>query len=196
MAKFFSADLHVGEGPTPGTPTYYRWGPPEAFQRHFLDLCHKQISKNDDLYLIGDLVCSVQDIKFYDQLPDCRLHIVCGNKEKRIENFADETFKRLSSRRNRMEIIAETLVIETNDRIWRLIHRPEDILKYPVLLPTLCGHEHGFWRTKKLPNGEPIINVGIDAWGNLVSEEFIELQHQGVKSGKFDRFMDPFCAKF
>lgn len=192
MAKFFSADLHVGEGPIPGTPTYYRWGPPEAFQRHFLDLCHQQLSEDDDLYLVGDLVCSVQDIKFYDQLPDCRLHIVCGNKENRIENFAKEAFSRLPSRRNRMEIIPETTTVEINDCTWRLVHRPEDALKYSVLLPTLCGHVHRFWSTKKLPSGEPIINVGIDIWGNLVSEDFLKLQYRGVKSGRFNRFMDPF----
>jgi hypothetical protein len=31
-----------------------------------------------------------------------------------------------------------------------------------------------------MPNGQPIINVGIDAWGGLVSEKFIAHQYDAV----------------
>ncbi len=194
MAKFFSADLHVGEKPAPGNPSYYRWGPPEAFQRHFLEICHQQIkNQHDELYLVGDLVTSSENLAFYDQLPDCALYIICGNKEKRIPNFTENALKFLPQHREKTKIATDAMQVEINSRVWRLIHRPEDALKYPTLLPTLCGHEHGFWRTKALPGGEPIINVGVDAWcGNLVNEQFIDLQYRGVTSGRFNRFMYQF----
>lgn len=191
MSKFFSADLHVGEIPAPGNPSYYRGFSPEELQRHFLAQCHAQIGINDELYLLGDLITDAKYLQFYDQLPDCRLFIICGNKEQHIENFADEAFKRLPNHRNRLEVFTGFQFVGIGGRTWHIAHRPKDVIGFSVPMPALCAHAHGFWRTRQLSNGEPLINVGIDAWcGNIVSEKIIQLQYEGVTSGKFNHILN------
>jgi hypothetical protein len=68
-----------------------------------------------------------------------------------------------------------------------MAHKPVDLMGYAQHMPSLCGHVHGIWRTQCMPNGEPIINVGIDAWGGLVSEKFILHQYDAITKGYYDQ---------
>lgn len=191
MAKYFSSDQHIGELPVRGTPTYYRGVPPEVFEEIFLNNCCKHLKANDELYLVGDLIRELKDLAFYNQLPECNLCIICGNKETRIANFAERAAEILSLHRGGLEIITGVYDVEINGRWWRIAHDPKDLVGYSMPKPSICGHVHRFWGTKKLPNGQPIINVGVDSWGyGLVSEDFLEIQYEHVVTGDFDRFLD------
>lgn len=189
--NFFSADLHVGENPAKGNPSYYRPMLPEFYQQQFLEQCHRQIRRTDRLYLVGDLVTQLKYLEFYQQLPDCELYIFLGNKEKKLPDFIAEAQKILARDTSRVEFIRDWKVVDISGRLWRIGHRPEDIAALEPALPCICGHVHGFWRTRQLKNGQPIINVGVDAWSHaLVTEEFINLQYEGVMNGRFQKIID------
>lgn len=188
--NFFSADLHVGESPAKGNPSYYRPLPPEFYQQQFLDQC-RQIQPTDKLYLVGDLVTRLEHLAFYNRLPECNLYIFLGNKEKKLPNFISEAKQILAHYAGHLEIIPDWQEIEVSGRLWRIGHRPEAIAGLEPALPCICGHVHGFWRTRQLKNGQPIINVGVDAWDHaLVTEEFINLQYEGVMNGRFRKILD------
>lgn len=189
--NFFSADLHVGENPARGNPSYYRPLPPEFYQQQFLDQCHRQIRHTDKLYLVGDLVTELKYLEFYNQLPDCDLCIFLGNKEQRIPNFLTEAKRILAHHLDRLELVPDWRAVEISGRLWRIGHRPEEIAGLEPALPCICGHVHGFWRTRQLKNGQPIINVGVDAWDHaLVTEEFVNLQYEGIMNGRFRKIID------
>lgn len=191
--KFFSADLHVGEESARGNPSYYRAFPPHIFQHFFINKCHNlyHLQPTDELHLVGDLVTNLDNLEFYKQLPNCQLYIYMGNKEKAIPDFADRAREILSPNFDKLEIIPDWATVEINGRIWRVGHRPEDIANLSPSLPCICGHVHSFWRTRKLSSGLPIINVGVDIWcDSLVTEEFIELQYEGIVSGRFDKILN------
>lgn len=191
LSKYFSADLHIGETPSPDNPSYYRGLPPVRFQRIFLEQCQKRIKPDDELYLVGDLVSKLADLSFYSRLPECKLYIICGNKEDYIPHFAEAAERMLLAHRGRLEVITGVYDVEINGQSWRVAHHPKQLLGYSVPKPSICGHVHNFWSVKKMPNGYPIVNVGVDAWGYaLVSERTLEHVYQNVMSGLFDQYIN------
>ena len=193
MAKFFTSDWHVGEQATPDTHSFLRSKPTEVLAEEWLEQCHKLLKSDDIFYILGDLAVSLDDLSFYARLPKCETIIIFGDKEANDKNFS------LNDWRNKM---AEGWGYEGNKNGWHcgsiwevevgehsfcVAHKPEDCMEAALTKPALCGHVHGIWRTQCMPNGKPIINVGVDAWGGIVSEEMISHQYDAITKGHYDK---------
>ena len=189
MSKFFTSDWHIGEQATPNTDSFLRPRPTEVMAEEWLVQCEAIIKPDDDLYLLGDLAITLDDWEFYKRLPKCKIHIICGDKETGGKNYDFQALDRKIREEfdNVVYFTAECGFVEIGGMSWRMEHKPEELLRYALYMPSLCGHVHGIWRTQCMPNGEPIINVSIDAWGGLVTEEHIMHQYNAIKKGYYDR---------
>lgn len=191
MSKFFTSDWHLDDSYTRGSHTFFRPKPTATLVPIWLDECHQLIQPDDELWLLGDMANCLETYRLLDALPDCKLNIMLGNREDKIPNFADEVLNYLPKHQSRAEVLGtssrETQYASLNTRVWRISHQPENLLGYSLAVPALCGHVHGTWRTQQLPGGEPIINVGIDAWHRIVTEEHIEHERHAIKKGYYGR---------
>ena len=184
MAMYFTSDWHIGEKPAPNTPSFLRPEPTEVMAERWLAQCHQLLKPGDDLYFLGDLAVTPESLNFYRRLPKGLLiFLVCGDKEANIkeELYADGIYGGI------FDNIYSRVSLTIGNTFWIAMHKPEDILDDCGDRPALCGHVHGIWRTQCMPNGQPIINVGIDAWGGLVSEEHIMHQYDAITKGYYDR---------
>jgi|GEM_PF-1845252 len=184
---FFTADWHNGEDSAPNTHSFLRPRPTAVMVGEWLAHCNEVLRPDDRLFFLGDLVINLDDLEIYRRLP-CNLFVVAGDKETRNKNFTAQEFEErfnliFPSDRAIYTDCAQFITIG-NTR-WRMAHKPVDLLDSGM--PALCGHVHGIWRTQCMPNGLPIINVGIDAWGGLVSEEMIMHQYNAIMQGHYDR---------
>lgn len=183
MAIFFTAGLRVGETPNPDNA----W-----LRQSFLEQCAQRIRHDDDLYLVGDLITGIDNLQFYDQLPDCRLHIFCGASECSIPNFEEEAYKRLHKHRNRLNVMTGVQYVNVGfTETWRIAHHSQELGGFACAMPSICGDGHSFWRARQLINGEPIINVDFEAWGGrLVTENMIYQEAHKIKSGEYATALD------
>lgn len=190
MAKFWTADWHIDDEYGPGSHTFLRPKPTAQLADEWLNECYRLITQDDELYLLGDMASNIQNWKFYDDLPDCRLFIMYGNREDKINNFEEELYKRLGRHRNRMTILGRhssaVECVTVDDATWRMSHLPVNLFGFSAPHPSLCGHVHGTWRTQCLSDGMPIINVGIDAWGRLVTEDHLRHERTALEKGYYD----------
>lgn len=179
MAKtYLTSDWHVGEQPTSNTHSYLRPQPTKMMVSGWILQCYQLLRPEDTLIFLGDIGITLADLVIYLGLPECRKVLILGDKEYNNKNFDKATFLEHVSRLEIFHTIQENMVMEIAGREYFLSHKPLDCLNQPR--PALCGHIHGIWRSAKMPNGQPIINVGIDAWGGLVKEEFIEHQYNAI----------------
>lgn len=180
MAKtFFTSDWHAGEQQLPNTHSFLRPYPTEVMIERWLQQCHELIKSEDDLLVfVGDLAIWLCDLEIYKRLPECKKILVLGDKEYANKAFTKEQCINELNRMNIFDDIVDDLEIQIGEHTYFVSHKPEDCLKQDR--PALCGHIHGSWRTMQMPNGQPIINVGIDVWGGLVTEEFIEHQYNAI----------------
>lgn len=180
MAKvFFTSDWHAGEQQLPNTHSYLRPYPTEVMIERWLQQCHELITSGDDLLVfVGDLAIWLCDLEVYLKLPKCKKILVLGDKEYANKAFTKEQCLAELKRLNIFNDIVDDFQIDIAGHTWFVSHKPEDCLKQE--LPSLCGHIHGSWRTMQMPNGQPIINVGIDVWGGLVTEAFIVHQYNAI----------------
>lgn len=182
---YFSADLHNGEQPTPNTHSFLRPGNTNELVLQWIKQCQQTLKPEDTLVLVGDLAIQLADLDVYAQLPACRKILVLGDKEYANKNFSrEECLAKLASMGTFDSIVAYTTVT-IGDVEFFVSHKPTDCFNQP--LPAICGHIHGIWRTQKMNNSQPIINVGADAWGfQLVSEEYLMHQYTAVSKGYYD----------
>jgi calcineurin-like phosphoesterase family protein len=180
MAKvFFTSDWHAGEPQLPNTHSFLRPYPTEVMLERWLQQSRELITSEDDLLVfVGDLAVQLEYLSFYLRLPKCRKVLVMGDKEYANKNFTREQFVEKINELNIFDTVCPDFEIEVAGVTYFVSHKPEDCLKQDK--PAICGHIHGSWRTMQMPNGEPIINVGIDVWGGLVSEAFIEHQYNAI----------------
>ena len=179
MSKtYFTSDWHSGEPQLPNTHSYLRPRPTEEMIPIWLEQCHRLIKEEDTLVYLGDLAITLDDLDVYLQLPPCKKVLVMGDKEYANKNFTEEQFMERISAMNIFDVINIDCYRVINKRWYFLSHKPLDCLS--VDKPALCGHIHGSWRSAIMPNGQPILNVGIDAWGGIVSEEFVEHQYNAI----------------
>jgi calcineurin-like phosphoesterase family protein len=182
--KYFTADWHNGEQQLQNAHSFLRPRSTEVMIKEWLSICEEKISPDDTFYFLGDLAITLEDIKIYKQLPQCRKILVMGDKEYANKNF---TYAQFWDRVKCLDIFDEihmNMTLKIGDIDLFASHKPTDCLDQP--LPALCGHIHGIWRTQQMPNKQPIINVGVDAWGGLVTEEFILHQYNAVTKGYYD----------
>lgn len=175
---FLTSDWHSGEQSTPNTHSFLRPRTTAIMVKDWLRQCHDVITAEDTLVFLGDVGITLDDLVLYGDLPTCHKILVLGDKEYANKNFDKALFIAENKRLGIFDTVVENTVMEIFGRQYFLSHKPTDCLEQP--LPALCGHVHGIWRSAKMPNGQPIINVGIDAWGGLVSEEFIEHQYNAI----------------
>lgn len=183
MSQFFTAGLCIGSVSNSKKPECLR-------SDYFLNQCHACLGPDDDLYLVGDLVGSIQDLKFYDQLPNCRLHIVPSATENAIPNFQEEVYKQLPKHRDFTTVQSSLQVTVIRDRLWGITFSAQDVMDLELHCPLICGDAAGLWRTRRLTSGIPVINVAAEAWcGHLVSEEMLEQEFKNLMSGSYDRIL-------
>ena len=175
---FLTSDWHSGEQPTHNTHSFLRPRTTVLMVAQWLEQCREVIKAEDTLIFLGDLGITLDDLAMYTNLPSCHKVLVLGDKEYANKNFDKASFLAENQRLGIFNTVIENTVMEIAGREYFLSHKPTDCLAQP--LPALCGHVHGIWRSAKMPNGQPIINVGIDAWGGLVSEAFIEHQYNAI----------------
>lgn len=176
--KYLTSDWHIGEQPTPNTHSFLRPRLTELLVPEWIKQCREVIQPEDTLIFLGDVGITLADLAACGDLPDCRKTLILGDKEYSNKNFDKAAFLAENKRLGIFDTVAENATIEIAGREYFLSHKPVDCLQQP--LPALCGHIHGIWRSARMPNGQPIINVGIDAWGGLVKEEFVEHQYNAI----------------
>lgn len=187
MAKYFTSGLLIGAENVPGSRFYYR---PDDFEERFLDECRHKLQPEDDLFLVGNIVAGVQDLQFFNRLPDCRLHIIPGTVERAIPNFESEVFRYLQRRQNRTEVALDYNVT-IGDTVWRVNHSAQKLGGYACFMPSICGDSQGMWRMRRLLNGQPIVSVDIDVWsGQLVSEDYLASLQCELELGVYDTALD------
>ena len=176
---FLTADIHIGEAQTPNTHSFLRPKPTPVMVEELVEQCHKLITPSDTLIVVGDVGITLNDLATCMRFPDCKKILILGDKEYASKHFTLDTFMLENERLG----IFDTVVSQAQMRIandnYFLSHKPLDCIQQNM--PAICGHVHGVWRSQKLPSGQPIINVGLDAWcGGIVSEEFIAHQHDAI----------------
>jgi calcineurin-like phosphoesterase family protein len=158
--KYLTSDWHIGEKPTPNTHSFLRPRPTELMVPEWIEQCRMLLQAEDTLIFLGDVGITFDDLAVCLDLPGCRKLLILGDKEYSNKNFDKDAFLAENKRLGIFDTIAENAVIEVAGREYFLSHKPVDCLKQP--LPALCGHIHGIWRSTRMPNGQPIINVGIN----------------------------------
>lgn len=176
--KFFTSDWHAGEPQVPHAHSFLRPRPTEIMIKEWVRECHKHISPDDILCFVGDLAINLADLEIYKSLPHCRKILVLGDKEYANKNFSRDEFLTTMRGMGIFHEIYQSTVVSIEGRDYFVSHKPSDC--FESVLPVICGHVHGIWRTAQMPNKLPIINVGIDAWGGLVTEAFITHQYNAV----------------
>lgn len=192
---FFTSDWHAGEVPErmkipfEATHSFLRPKRTDVLVAEWMEECTQKISPEDTLIFLGDLAIQLEDLAIYMQLPKCRKILIMGDKEYANKNFSREEFLAKNQELGLFDEVYEEVILilpqEDQKISWYLAHKPEDSLKQE--LPSLCGHVHGVWRTQAMPNGNPIINVGVDAWGALVELKHLQHQYNAVTKGYYDR---------
>lgn len=179
---WFTADWHIGEKAAPNTASYLRPRPTAVMVQEWLRDCHEKIAEQDTLYMLGDMIISDEYVSVLAQLPNCRKVLIRGDKEQKF----NDVYLGGELMAAGCEFMADVLWKTIGGNTYCMLHKPEDALSREEKMSFLCGHVHGAWRTTRLPSGFPIINVGIDAWGGLVSEEMIIHQYNCVTKGYYD----------
>jgi calcineurin-like phosphoesterase family protein len=182
----FTADWHIGEKQTPNTHSFLRPKPTEEMVSDLISQCHRLITPEDTLVFVGDVGIELKDLAICSRLPRCRKILILGDKEQSNKNFTLQDFLAENARLEIFSEVVHDTVIAVGDCEYYLSHKPLDCINQNR--PAICGHVHGIWRSTKLPNGQPIINVGVDAWnGGIVTEAFIEHQHHAITQGYYDK---------
>lgn len=183
--SFFTSDWHVGEAPAPNTHSFLRSLPTDSLLHFWMAQCNSVMTPEDTLYFLGDLGITLEDLTVYQHLLPCRKILILGDKEYANKNFTRAECLAELERLGIFHEVHESLEIDVGDLRFFAAHKPTDCLAQTEL-PALCGHIHGIWRTQYMPERRPIINVGIDAWGGIVSEDFILHQYNAVTKGFYD----------
>jgi len=176
--KYLTSDWHIGEKSTPNTHSFLRPRPTELMVAEWMKQCREMVQGADILFFLGDVGITLDDLAVCRFLPDCHKILILGDKEYSNKNFDKATFLAENKRLGIFDTVVENTIVDIAGREYFLSHKPTDCLEQP--LPALCGHIHGIWRSARMPTGQPIINVGIDAWGGLVTEDFVEHQYNAI----------------
>lgn len=190
MKNYFTSDWHAGETPGavpffPGTHSFLRPHSTDVLVEKWLEECNAKIKPEDTLYFVGDLAINLKDLIVYRQLPKCKRVLVMGDKEYKNKNFSQEEFVATIGELKIFDEVVTSTTVQIAEQEFFVSHMPVDCLGQDK--PSLCGHIHGVWRTQAMPNGQPIINVGIDAWHTIVTEEFIMHQYNAITKGFYDK---------
>lgn len=192
MALWFTSDWHAGEtadkvGYFPETHSFLRLQSTDILVKEWIQECNKKITPKDTLYFVGDMAITLNDLDIYKELPACTKVLVLGDKEYANKNFTKEEFMKRIHELDIFHIICQKTGVVIDEKLYFISHKPSDCVTHGGShTPAICGHVHGVWRTQRMPNQQPIINVGIDAWHCLVSEEYITHQTNAILKNYYD----------
>jgi calcineurin-like phosphoesterase family protein len=188
MALLLTADLHVGEEPRIDTHSFLRLEGTSVMVDRLFKNCRVVMQPEDTLIIVGDVGIRLGDLEKLTRLslPTWgRRVLVLGDKEYNSRHFTLDEFMSENEVQQVFHDVVRTTTVTIAGVEYFVSHKPTDCLAQP--LPAICGHVHGVWRTARMPNGQPIINVGMDAWcGNIVTEDFIAHQYDCVMKGYYD----------
>lgn len=182
--SYLTADWHVGESTSPGNASFLRPLKTKDMVEQWLAQANRQIRAEDTLIFGGDSVVDLESLAILARLPKCKRLLVLGDKETSGKYLKLRDFLDKNAELGIFDKVVNSAVVKVAGRSYFVSHKPLDCLRQK--LPAICGHVHGIWRTSQMPSGEPIINVGVDAWGGIVSEEMIEQQYRVVKENLYD----------
>ena len=120
--QFFTADWHAGEDDF----TLLREESNKNLLEKWLKECHRKISSDDTLYLIGDLAISLNDLNIYKELPKCNKILILGNKEYDCEFASQKEISEKLQSINVFNQIEKNMIIECQGMKRFLAHKPED----------------------------------------------------------------------
>lgn len=137
----------------------------------YLRQARRILQPDDDLYFLGDLTDNITELRFYDQLPDCGLHILVGKLEAQFPQFEEEVYRRLPQHRNRTAVMSGVQFVELGPRrqTWRMAYAAEALRGFSLAMPSLCGEAYDS-ELHSCGDREPIISVRASIWGGIVSE--------------------------
>lgn len=184
MKYWFTADWHNGEIQAPHTHSFLRPKPTDIMVLRWLEEVIEKVKPEDTIVFVGDLGIELKDYEFYKLLPPCKKYLVLGDKEYNSKHFTEQQCLEYIESLNVFTVIEREMILNIHNQNFQISHKPSDCFETP--LPAICGHIHGIWRTQKMNNGFPIINVGIDSWGQIVSEELLMHQYNAVAKGYYD----------
>tara|TARA_B100000745_G_scaffold296983_2_gene243191 strand:- start:454 stop:1044 length:591 start_codon:yes stop_codon:yes gene_type:complete len=186
---YFTSDWHVGEQQLPNTHSYLRPHPTEVMVEEWLQQCQDLLTSEDTIVFLGDIGITLDDLRTLQRLPECHKILILGDKEYANKAFTLDEFIERNQEQSIFHEVHMQSVVRVDNKIYTLAHKPTDCIDISNFngRPALCGHVHGIWRTQYMPNGQPIINVGIDAWGGVVSEDFIAHQYDCVMKKYYDK---------
>lgn len=185
--KYFTSDWHHGEEKLPNTHSYLRTVTGQELFKFMIKQV-KKLSASDTLVFNGDVAITLEKFaEVSDAFKTCRCKkiLIIGDKENANKNFIFTELESLGLL-NCFDNVELDTSINVNDISYYVVHKPLDGLS--LNKPVICGHIHGVWKTQKMPNNNPIINVGIDAWVNqLVTESYIQHQYNAISKGYYDK---------
>lgn len=180
MTKYFTSDWHLGEkriGPD-FNPFFRPFNSVEEQNQTIIRNLNDIVQEEDELYVLGDVAMTDEDIQLLDQVKCKNRTLVVGNyDEKRLEKLAPY-FKE----------IKKDMDVKVGDVNCHLNHYPT---KHVPDKFNITGHIHGLWKVK--PN---MVNVGVDAWHfRPVSEKEISFVYNAMQKGAYDDNVFVCCEK-
>ncbi len=176
--NWFTSDWHKGEASTPNTHSYLRPYSTSECVEKWIEQIHRTVPFGDRIVFVGDVAIQLLDLHVLVELHRYDVVLILGDKETGEKNYKYGDFIDFMNLNYPDIPVYPSINVTVNGREYFVAHKPEDCLKQE--LPSICGHIHGIWRTAQMPNGEAIINVSADAWGGIVSEEFIDHQYNAI----------------
>lgn len=173
--KYFTSDLHLGDDRLGVN------GKPNVFYRPFKNITEQNykilnnlndvITKNDELYIIGDLLYDVNYKSLLTKLPKCKKYLIAGNYDVDILDILRPYFEEIN--------YSKTIMIDNHKVI--LHHYPADTISLVNSFDCdfgIVGHIHGAWKFQP-----QLINVSTDAWHfKPVSELEILFGYNAIKN--------------
>lgn len=195
---FITSDWHIGEEKAVNTHSYLS----NIGDNEKTEMCRKMIENlpnNSNVIFLGDAAVSRESLKTFIDIFDTpnikSKTFILGDKEiEFLPNKKDVSLKEVKDKleKNGWNVF-DKLVTVIDGITTLIIHKPVDALNEieDNTDMILCGHVHGIWRTQKvLKEGKqiPIINVGIDAWANQITNyDYIQHQYNAVVKGYYDQ---------
>ena len=162
--RWFTSDLHFGD---PRLNLYGRdlvAKNSDEIDEMIIDNFNNVISKNDIIYMLGDIAYSPDKISLLSRINGEKILIVGNYDEKIPDDVLVKYFR---------EIYPHATITLGAEKIY-LNHYPTNCSEEMF---NVTGHIHGTWKVQR-----NMINVGVDAWHFMpVSEDLILWQINGIR---------------
>lgn len=167
---WFTSDLHFGDNRLEMFSRDMFFQDLDDFERTIIRTWNLTISKNDIVYIIGDVALNPASCLKIKELSGKKI-LIRGNYDRDdmtakygVTQYLSELF----------DEIYDEKVIEIYGILLNLNHFPE---KCRTDLFNITGHIHGLWRVQR-----NMINVGIDAWNyQLLNKDKLLFFYNAIK---------------